>query len=68
MSENTTIKKVEFVSPGRLYGMLKPELDAAPMRLALPDCPAPASVPLEKVYYKHAADIVKAARKLVGGG
>lgn len=35
-----------------------------PVRLALPDCPAPASVSLEKVYYKHCADIVRAAKKL----
>jgi acetoin:2,6-dichlorophenolindophenol oxidoreductase subunit beta len=41
------------------------KLKKPPVRLALPDCPAPASVALEKVYYKHCADIVKAAKRLV---
>ena len=41
------------------------KLAAAPVRLALPDCPAPASASLEKVYYKHCDDIVRAAKKLV---
>lgn len=36
-----------------------------PVRLALPDCPAPASMSLEKVYYKHAADIVGAVKKIL---
>ena len=40
------------------------KLKKPPVRLALPDCPAPASISLEKVYYKHCADIVKAARKI----
>lgn len=41
-------------------------LDRPPVRLTLPDCPAPASVSLEKVYYKHCEDIVKAAKKICG--
>jgi len=36
-----------------------------PVRITLPDCPAPASISLEKPYYKHCADIVKIARQLV---
>lgn len=40
-------------------------LKTPPVRLTLPDCPAPASIALEKVYYKHCADIVKAAKELV---
>ena len=40
-------------------------LKAAPSRLALPDCPAPMSAPLEKAYYPRADDIVKVARNLV---
>ena len=40
-------------------------LKTPPVRLTLPDCPAPASITLEKVYYKHCEDIVKAAKKLV---
>ena len=43
------------------------ELKKPPVRLALPDCPAPASQSLEKVYYKHCSDIVKAAKSLVPG-
>jgi len=38
---------------------------APPVRLALPDCPAPASISLEKAYYIHGADIVKAVRRLL---
>jgi acetoin:2,6-dichlorophenolindophenol oxidoreductase subunit beta len=33
-------------------------------RVALPDCPAPASRPLEAAYYPTADDIVMAVRKL----
>ena len=40
-------------------------LKAPPVRLALPDCPAPMSAPLEKVYYPHANDIIKAAKRLI---
>ncbi|MFA7158490.1 MAG: transketolase C-terminal domain-containing protein [Kiritimatiellia bacterium] len=40
-------------------------LKAAPARLALPDCPAPMSAPLEKAYYPRADDIVEVARNLV---
>lgn len=40
-------------------------LKTPPVRLTLPDCPAPASITLEKVYYKHCEDIVKAAKRLV---
>lgn len=35
------------------------------VRLTLPDCPAPASISLEKVYYLHCADIVRAAVRLI---
>ena len=41
-------------------------LKVPPVRLALPDCPAPASVSLEKAYYIHSAEIVRAAGRLVG--
>lgn len=34
-------------------------------RLALPDCPAPASISLEKLYYKHCADIVTTAKTML---
>ncbi|MEN6473035.1 MAG: pyruvate dehydrogenase complex E1 component subunit beta [Syntrophaceae bacterium] len=34
------------------------------MRVALPDCPAPASMALEEDYYSSAVDIVEAARKI----
>jgi len=39
-------------------------LKRPPVRLTLPDCPAPASISLEIPYYKHCADIVKAAERL----
>ncbi len=42
-------------------------LKVPPMRLTLPDCPAPASVSLEKAYYLHSADIIRAAKRLVRG-
>jgi len=42
------------------------KLKAAPVRLTLPDCPAPASISLEKAYYLHSADVVAAAEKLMG--
>ncbi|HRV43484.1 MAG TPA: pyruvate dehydrogenase complex E1 component subunit beta [Syntrophales bacterium] len=45
------------------FGSLK----APVVRVTLPDCPAPASAALEKVYYRTAADICRAARKLVTG-
>lgn len=38
----------------------------APMvRVALPDCPAPASIALENAYYHTADDIIQAVRRLV---
>lgn len=37
-------------------------LKAPIRRVTLPDCPAPASATLEKVYYRTAADIVRAVR------
>jgi len=40
-------------------------LKAPPVRLALPDCPAPMNASLEKVYYPHANDIIKAAKRLI---
>jgi pyruvate dehydrogenase E1 component beta subunit len=36
------------------------------LRVALPDCPAPASKVLEDAYYHTSENIVKAARKLMG--
>ncbi|MHB9020108.1 MAG: transketolase C-terminal domain-containing protein, partial [Minisyncoccota bacterium] len=35
------------------------------VRLTLPDCPAPASVSLEKAYFIHCADLLGAAMRLV---
>ncbi len=40
------------------------KLKKAPVRLSLPDCPAPASVSLEKVYYRHRGDIIRVAKRL----
>ncbi|MBU2538834.1 MAG: alpha-ketoacid dehydrogenase subunit beta [Proteobacteria bacterium] len=40
-------------------------LKAPIQRVALPDCPAPASKTLEDAYYRTAEDIVDAARKLM---
>jgi len=40
-------------------------LKAPVRRLTLPDCPAPASRVLEKVYYKTRADIVQAAKEMM---
>lgn len=40
-------------------------LKAPVKRVALPDCPAPASKPLEQAYYPRAADLVAAARQLL---
>ncbi len=37
-------------------------LNSAPQRVALPDCPAPASRTLESVYYPRAKDIAEAVR------
>jgi len=42
-------------------------LKAPIMRVALPDCPAPASRNLEKAYYPMSEDIVQAIRKFNGG-
>lgn len=42
-----------------------PALRAPVRRLALPDVPAPASRSLEAVYFKHADDIVQAAKRLM---
>ncbi|HNT98609.1 MAG TPA: transketolase C-terminal domain-containing protein, partial [Elusimicrobiales bacterium] len=42
-------------------------LKAPLKRLALPDCPAPASVSLEKAYYLHAEHIAAAALGLLRG-
>jgi pyruvate dehydrogenase E1 component beta subunit len=36
------------------------------VRVTLPDVPAPASSPLEKVYYPNSGDIVQAVRKVLG--
>jgi pyruvate dehydrogenase E1 component beta subunit len=43
------------------FGLLK----APVKRLALPDCPAPASSSLEKEYYKYSGDIVEAVRQVM---
>ncbi|MBP7032755.1 MAG: alpha-ketoacid dehydrogenase subunit beta [Phycisphaerae bacterium] len=40
-------------------------LKAPIRRITLPDCPAPASAVLEKVYYRSSADIVKAVRQVL---
>lgn len=40
-------------------------LKRAPVRLTLPDAPAPASGPLERAYYVTEADVVAAARRLM---
>ena len=40
-------------------------LKKPPMRIALPDAPAPTSRTLEKNYYIYSEDVVKAAKKLV---
>jgi len=45
----------------RCFGDLK----APPVRVALPDLPAPASGPLEKAYYPGARDIVAGVRRLL---
>jgi pyruvate dehydrogenase E1 component beta subunit len=39
-------------------------LKAPPLRVALPDCPAPASRELEEAYYPRAEDIAQAVRKI----
>lgn len=39
-------------------------LEAAPIRLTLPNAPAPTSAPLESIYYFKAADIVTAVLRL----
>ena len=43
-------------------------LKAPVLRVALPDCPAPASRNLEEAYYPTAEDIVKAVRKITRYG
>ncbi len=43
-------------------------LKAAPVRVALPDLPAPASRSLEAAYYPGAAQVVAAAREVVARG
>lgn len=40
-------------------------LKAPVLRVALPDCPAPASRKLEEVYYPKAEDIIQAVRKVL---
>lgn len=41
-------------------------LKAPIKRLTLPDCPAPASAELEKVFYKYSRDIVGAVKQITG--
>jgi len=41
-------------------------LKAAPVRVTLPDVPAPASRSLEEVYYPKVQDIVRAAQRVLG--
>ena len=43
------------------------QLKAPIIRVSLPDIPAPASSPLEKIYYPNAACIVTAVKKLLDG-
>lgn len=43
-------------------------LKAAPVRVALPDAPAPASRTLEAAYYPGTEDVLAAARRLMGAG
>lgn len=43
-----------------------PLLRAAPQRLAAPDCPEPTSYGLTRQFYTEAADIVRAAGKMLG--
>ncbi|MBN1105556.1 MAG: alpha-ketoacid dehydrogenase subunit beta [Deltaproteobacteria bacterium] len=45
------------------FGYLK----SPPVRVALPDCPAPASRTLEEAYYPTVQTIVEAVRKTMGG-
>lgn len=49
-----------------LVGEAGVQLKKPPVRLTLPDCPAPASSSLEKAYYIHAADIMRGAKRLAG--
>ena len=42
------------------------DLQSRPQRMALPDCPAPASQDLEAAYYFNAADIAERALSLIG--
>ena len=41
-------------------------LKAPIKRITLPDCPAPASAELEKVFYKYSNDIVEAVKQIIG--
>lgn len=41
-------------------------LMSPPMRVALPDVPAPASLPLENAFYPGAQDVVAAVKKTIG--
>jgi pyruvate dehydrogenase E1 component beta subunit len=41
-------------------------LRAAPVRVALPDCPAPCAASLEAAYYPRAATVIAAAEMLLG--
>jgi len=43
-------------------------LKASPVRLTLPDAPAPTSKALEDIYYTRPDDIVQAVLKLTGKG
>jgi len=45
-----------------VFGFVK----APVARVTLPDIPAPASSPLEKIYYPNSRDIVQAVRKVLG--
>ncbi|MFH1974984.1 MAG: pyruvate dehydrogenase complex E1 component subunit beta [Pseudomonadota bacterium] len=40
-------------------------MKSSPVRVCLPDCPAPASASLERVYYPVEQDIIKAIRKTI---
>ncbi|HEU4681600.1 MAG TPA: transketolase C-terminal domain-containing protein, partial [Gemmatimonadales bacterium] len=49
---------VEAVEPARLR--------ARPVRVTLPDAPAPTSAPLERIYYPTVDDVVGRALTMVG--
>ncbi len=53
--------EVAAIASEQAFGCLK----APVKRLALPDCPAPASTVLEKAYYKYSRDIAETIRQIM---